>query len=72
MRDPAYIESISRQGEVFISFRDEIIVPNMNLAEVKGTLGLRYFSSNGNDEIIKYTWRVTSLRTRSAVIKIDF
>ena len=36
------------------------------------TLNLRYFSNNGNSDEIKYTWKVQSLKSKSAVIKIDF
>ncbi len=70
--DPAYIDSINKIGEILVRFRDEIIVPNGNLADVKNTLGLRYFSNNENKDNIKYTWRVQSINTRSAVIKMNF
>ena len=70
--DPAYIDRISRMGEVFIKFRDDIIVPSSNLNEIKSTLNLRYFSINGKSDEIKYTWKVQSLKSKSAVIKIDF
>ncbi len=46
--DPAYIDNINKVGEVLVRFRDDIIVPNGNLADVKNTLGLRYFSNNNN------------------------
>ncbi len=72
MLDPAYIDEINKRGEIFIRFRYDIIVPSMSLADIKSTLALRYFAKNDNSDKIKYTWRVTSLKAKSAVIKMDF
>ncbi len=72
MLDPAYIFEINKNAEIFIRFRDDIIVPSTNLADIKSTLGLRYFAKNDNGDKIKYTWRVTSIKSKSAVIKMDF
>ncbi len=46
--EPANIDSVGRNGEIFIKFRDTIIVPSSPLPQLKQTFAIHYFPGNDN------------------------
>ncbi len=48
LKEPAYIDSVGRNGEIFIKFRDSIIVPSSPLSQLKQTFAIHYFAANDN------------------------